>query len=602
MALQGGWRNQFQINDQSGYVTSSVDETGAMVINSSKGPKKPKKAFSEDDIIRRYGYPSATYPELFEAIAYVRTAPLYVSSALNADARWGGVHVTSGSVTAFTAGNIDPDSYLYTTDKTLGTYTLPGTVDGSNATFSGTIPNVPIDAGSFVLLVDDEAKVATEADGTITGADATGTLNLTTGEVVVTLTNAPQVGEVVTANWGYDVSKATDVSHSFFAASPYADDLQVKIENVSGSKFKLTLYQTFQGSTVYITEYNYSLLREKDGYNKNLYILDVFNDNDYLIAKVNSSYAYSVPTLTATTVALAGGKRGTSPTSANYTTSWDYFKKPNKYAAKIFMDVNGDHASDINTLISTYQYYSHGITIVPMDNDASDAITYRSALALDTDNISLYTNWRKIYDPYNDSYAWISNVGSIGKKYAMMADVYDGMSPAGIDEDGHGGQISDWRTIEMENDYSDAETLLLDQAQINPIILDDAYGVVIMGDRTLKVTAGDTSFIHTKRIDNWVIEKVVKQVLRVKEFKLNTAQTRLQAQSMVETLLVPLLAKSLYKAAKVICDSTNNTDAVMTNRQFIIDLIRTSTVNNQTTLLRLTRTAQGAVLSEIIPV
>jgi hypothetical protein len=602
MALQGEWRASFVEIDKSGYVTSSVDETGAMVIKSPKGAKKPKKAYSEDDVLKRYGYPSATNPEVFEAISFVRSAPLWISSALHADARWGGVHVTSGAVTAFSAGNIDPDNYVYTTDKTLGTYTIPGTVNSINKTFSGTLSSVPVDSGSLVLKVGGTVKVAVETAGVISGSDVTsGTLNTTTGDIVVVFTNAPQVGQTVVANWGYNTDASASVSHSFFAASPYTDDLQVKIENVSGSKFKLTLYQTYLGSAVYLTEYNYSLIREKDGYGKNLYILDVFDDNDYLIPKLNSAYAYSTPSLTATTVALAGGKRGTDPTTADYTTSWDYFKKPNKYSAKIFMDVNGNNITDLNTLIQTYQYYSQGISMVPMGNDAAEAITYRSGLGLDTDDVSLYTNWRKIYDPYNDSFAWISNIGSVGKKFAMMADVYDGMSPAGIDENGHGGQISDWRTIEMENDYSDAETKLLDDAQINPIVLDDVYGVVIMGDRTLQVTNSDTSFIHTRRIDKWVIEKIVKQVLRLKEFKLNNEITRLQAQSMVETLVNPLVAKQLYKAARVICDEINNNATVLTNRQFVIDLVKQSVVNNQTTRLNLTRLSQGAVIIEYFP-
>jgi len=602
MALQGEWRSNWEEKDLSGYISSSVDETGAMVVKSIKGAKKPKKAFSEDDILKRYGYPSALYPELFEAIAFVRKAPIWVSSATHSDARWGGVHVTSGSVTAFSAGNVDPDNYVYTSDKTLGTYSLVGSIDGNNKTYSGVLPNVPVETTSLVVKKSNVAIAATELAGVITGNDVSaGTLDLTSGTISVSLNNAPAVGSTMTANWSYDTDKSTSVSHSFFAASPYADDLQVKIENVSGSKFKLTLYQTYLGSTVYITEYNYSLLREKDGYGKNLYILDVFDENDYLIPKVNSSYAYSTPVLTATTVALAGGKRGISPTDADYTTSWNYFQKPNKYSAKIFMDVKGNSTATLNTLIDNYQYYSQGISMVPMGNDATAAISYRSGLGLDTDNVCLYTNWRKIYDPYNDSFAWISNIGSIGGKYAMMEDVYDGMSPAGIDENGHGGQISDWKTIEMEYDYTDPETKLLDQAQINPFVFDEQYGVLAMGDRTMQVTNSDTSFVFTRRIDNWMIEKIVKQVLRIKEFKLNNTTTRAQAQAMVESLIVPLKAKELVKDFRVICNETNNNSSVLENRQFIIDLVKISMVNNQVTTLRLTRLAQGAIITNYIP-
>jgi hypothetical protein len=106
---------------------------------------------------------------------------------------------------------------------------------------------------------------------------------------------------------------------------------------------------------------------------------------------------------------------------------------------------------------------------------------------------------------------------------AEMGDVFDGISPAGTNENGHGGQISDWKTIEMEHDFDDAELSLLDDAQINPIIYDTSgYGVMIEGDRTLQVANSDTSFIATRRIDNYIIERVVRQVMRPKEFKNNT--------------------------------------------------------------------------------
>lgn len=603
MALKGSYRSGWEEVDNSGYIIATSDETGAMVINSPKGPKKPKKATKDSDIFKRYGYPSASYPELFEAVAYVQEAPIWVSSAIHADAKWGGVHITSGAVTAFSAGQVDPDNYVYSTNAQGYTETI-GIGTGSGVLFSMTLANVPVDAYSLVLKVNGTKINAYESAGIITGSDisGSGTLDRTNGQISFSLAKAPAQGYAVTVEYSKSADVSTYVSHSFFAASPYEDDLAVKIENVSGQKFKLTLYQYFQGSYVYITEYNYSLLREKDGYGSNLYILDVFNDNDYLIAKVNSAYAYTTPSLVASTVALAGGKRGQTPTTADYSTSWNYFKYPNKYAAKNIMDVNGNNVTDINTILQTYQYYSHGYSVVPMGNDYSEAITYRQGLGLDTDMISLYTNWRKIYDPYNDSYAWISNIGSVGKKAAMMADVFDGMSFAGVDENGHGGQISDWRTVEMEFDYDDAMLAALDAAQINPIVQDPIYGVMIEGDKTLKVSASDTSFNFTRRIDNFIIEKVVKQVLKLKEFKLNNNNTRLQAKSMVETLLSPIIAKELIREARVICDESNNTDTVLTNRQFIIDIVKKSTTNNQKCILRLTRTAQNTVISEVIPV
>lgn len=504
--MAGSYRSEFQEKDLAGFISPQGNETGAMVIEAEKGPEIPVKCQSENDVFMYFGDPSATYPEVFEALAFVQEAPLWLSSPQGTGALYGGVDIKSGSVVAFDSGRVAPDNYTYT-------------------------------------------------DNTI--------------------------------------------SHSFFAYSPYTDDLSVVV-TTSGTQYKLKLYQTQGANSVYIKEYDYSLSREKDNFGKQLYIIDVFDDDPYLQAKVNSSYTDTDPSLSSTTaVSLSGGARGNSPVESDYSRCWDYFKKPNKYSAKIFMDVNGLGRTYVNTIIESYQYYSHGISVVPFGNDVDDAVTNRGAL--DTDNISLYTNWRKIYDPYNDSYAWISNVGSIGKNYARMEPFYDGLAPAGIAEGSNpGGQIADWRTIEMEYDYDDTDLETLDDAQINPLILDEMYGVMAYGNRTMQVSNSDTSYIQTRRIYNYVIEKVVKQVLKRTEFKNIDTFHLNKARSLVETLLSPILADELLAEAIVVCDDTNNTSVTRTNRQFVVDVYVKAQVDAEFTRLNLIRVGQNTVIANLL--
>ena len=66
--------------DLSGFINTLVDETGAMVINSSKGKSTPMYLQSEEDVLRELGKPSATYPGVFEAIAFTRQAPLWAGT------------------------------------------------------------------------------------------------------------------------------------------------------------------------------------------------------------------------------------------------------------------------------------------------------------------------------------------------------------------------------------------------------------------------------------------------------------------------------------------------------------------------------------------
>jgi hypothetical protein len=723
--MPGSFRSDFSIKDLSGYIQATGVETGFMAINASKGQSKPVKCRNQDDVLTYFGNPSATFPEVFEALAFVQSAPCWIGRAIGTGAYWGGVDVTATNVVPFGGGRGNPETFNFTTATQLTEYTA-GSGTGLVKHFSGTATNIPAVNATLKIKVGSTYVNASETGDSISGSDIdsgathtfikttgaydftfTGTVgtvaevtgnvaqpyNLSTNKYVnitidgtlyenidlsdgasdpsavtnVEVVNAinaiipgtkahtsgnyvklngaiaslasgnisvedptlgasalstvfssgggvlsakgtdpvgavPKYGETVVLEYSYTSDISSTVSHSFFSASPADDEYKVLIDNISGSQFNLKLYQTVAGNDVYLKEYNYSLLREKDAFGKNLYIMDVFDDDPYLIPVVNSSYAGTIPSLPGTpAVALAGGDSGSAPSASNYVTVWDYAKKVQDYPAKIFMNVNGLNLAYVNNILETYQYYSHQIGVVPLGNDVADAIAWRSATTIDSKYTSLYTNWRKIYDVYNDSYAWISNVGSIGRKYAAMADVYDGLSPAGIDEGPYGGQIADWTTIEMEYGYDDSELADLDAAQINPIILDEIYGVMIYGDKTLQVSLSDTSFIHSKRIIDTIIETAVKQVLRKQEFKLNDQNHQLSAKSKIETFMEPILAKQLIRDYRVQCDDINNSDAVKTQRLFIVDIILKVSVNSQKCRVRLTQTSQNAVLSQITP-
>lgn len=503
-----GYRSDYLEIDYSGFVSNTLEETGAMVLKSSKGPDEPVKCQSEQDVLTYFGTPSATNPSVFEAIAFVKKAPLWAVSAVGSGALFGGVDVGANTVSAFGTGR-DLDTYSY----------------GSN-------PNT---------------------------------------------------------------------SHSFFARSPYADDLATDIQWVSGEKYTMTLYKVVSTGNQYLAEYSYSLLREKDAFGASLYIFDVFDDDPYVIPKVNSSYAGSYGAIVSGTIlAFTGGTRGSDPLTSHYTLAWQNFQKANKYPAKIFMDVVGNSQTTMNSVIQTYQPYAQGISVIPMGNDSDEAVVFRSGLGLDTDDVALYTNWSRIEDPYNNSSAWVSLIGSVGKKYAMMKDSFDAASPAGIDENNHGGQLNDWRVLEIENDYSDAELQDLDEAQINPIIFDEYYGTMVYGDKTLQATNSDTSFVGTRRLYKFMIETIVKQVLRLQEFKLNDSIHRLKAKTMVDDFMAPIKAGGWIREFKTVCDETNNTDVVLQQRKFIVDLYVKVGVNTQFAQLRLTRLSQTQTIASFV--
>lgn len=415
----------------------------------------------------------------------------------------------------------------------------------------------------------------------------------------------PKYGEAVIWDYNYTGDIKDITSFTLFTSSPFDDDFEsysIKVKRLSGKKYKATLYQNLSSGQIEITNYEFSLIREKNNFGKSLYYEDVFSNDEYLKIHVNSSYG-NIADPTEEIVLLTGGDRGDEPLTSDYLDAWTNFQKQNKYKVKNIMDVYGNSPTTIKNILENYQPYAFGITVIPIGNNVQSAIQYRRSLGIDFDNMALYTNWMRIEDPYNNSSSWTSGVGKIGVKYSQMVDVFDGLPAAGIDENGHGGQLSGFKVLEVEYDYSDkigGDLQSLDEAQINPIIFDPFYGVMIYGNKTLQVSNSDTSYIHTRRLSNYMIENISVQILKKQVFKLNDELHRLLAKTQTETFLAPIEALDLVREIYVQCDSKNNNDAVLTVRQFILDVFVKFTPDSEFVTLRLTRLPQDAILANFL--
>ncbi|HYX08184.1 MAG TPA: hypothetical protein VE912_15745, partial [Bacteroidales bacterium] len=95
------WRINVQELDRSQTLIPEAGSTGAMVISSRRGPKTPIYVSSRQEtrIIDLFGKPSSTYPDVWEAIQYNKTAPIWLASPFDASDTFSGVIVgTDGSV------------------------------------------------------------------------------------------------------------------------------------------------------------------------------------------------------------------------------------------------------------------------------------------------------------------------------------------------------------------------------------------------------------------------------------------------------------------------------------------------------------------------
>ena len=416
----------------------------------------------------------------------------------------------------------------------------------------------------------------------------------------------PRLNETLTIEYGVSQDLSTDVHFSIFGESQFDNEtlsLAVSIRHLESKRYALTLYQNLvNGRSTLINDVVFSFDREKNSDGRSLYYTDVFTENNpYIRIVLNENYIGNSNVDGTQVVDFTGGTRGTKPDATKIFEAWQFFRKKNLYPVKLFMDVRGDSATTIADLIVNYQNKAFGLTCTPIGSDVDTAIDYRNTLGLDTDGMAIYTNWLRVLNPYDQSEIWISPVSKVGIKAIQMSVKYDALPFAGVDESGLGGKLSGFQILEVENDYDEFLDLKrLDESQINPIIKDQSIGVVIWGNRTMSKINTDTSFIHTRRSYNYIMDKIEKEVLKQQIFKLNDEAHRLRATLLTNDIITPILNEGLLNDAYVQCDEGNNNSEVLNRREFILDVYVMATTNSEFVLLRVTRLAQGQVISQLI--
>jgi phage tail sheath protein FI len=122
----------------------------------------------------------------------------------------------------------------------------------------------------------------------------------------------------------------------------------------------------------------------------------------------------------------------------------------------------------------------------------------------------------------------------------------------------------------------------------------------VYGDRTLLTYNTDTSFIGARRMYNYIEDTIVKQVLRKQEFKINDPTHRLKAKTMTTTFLEPIQAGGWIREFAVVCSSENNTDTILEQRQFLLEIYIKVTPTSEWCHLILNRISQNQILSQLI--
>lgn len=535
-------------------------------------------------------YASGIYSITFTGVA--GTGALYTSTVDLA-----GTPIDTSVLAKQLAFNLTVDGILYENIATVSNpaYDNADLVLAINTAIGATVAAVDVGGGVDLtgligsslygnIIIEDPTDTVTYDSGVADLFDATfveGAGNQIIEDVasVNPTGSVPQYGQAVAIDYIYAANLSAGISHSFFYSSPCEDTIDpiaVDVDWVSGVQYDLTLYgvDPVKGNIFIEGPTRYSLIEETDESGRQLYIGEVFDEtHPYLIAVINPSYTGTAVPVAANPVQFTGGTEGTVPVLSDYTTAWDSFKLVNKYRAKWFMDPYGTNYTSLNNLVNNYHKFSHAIFPIPRGYNESQMITYRQGLGLSTDRMSLNGNWIQIIDHYNNMKVWTSGVGKIGSKYANHNVTFGGGKYAGIDENGQGGLMSTTFFQINKVDYSitEAESILLEKAQVNHIVEDAKYGYMLMGISTLLPYKSDTQDIPNRVVINFIKEKAL-EILREQLYAANDDAHQTDKRIKMNQIRDALLSAGVVSQMKVFCDNINNTTAVKQAQNFVMEI------------------------------
>jgi hypothetical protein len=176
------------------------------------------------------------------------------------------------------------------------------------------------------------------------------------------------------------------------------------------------------------------------------------------------------------------------------------------------------------------------------------------------------SGWKYQYDKYNDVYRWIplnADIAGLCVRTDLQRDPW--FSPAGIDR----GQIRN--LVKLSFNPTQAERDKLYKAGVNPVVSFPGEGTLLFGDKTLQGRPSAFDRINVRRLFI-VLEKAISRAARSSLFEINDEFTRAQFVALVEPFLRDVQGRRGIYDFRVVCDDTNNTQAVVDRNEFVGDI------------------------------
>jgi phage tail sheath protein FI len=313
----------------------------------------------------------------------------------------------------------------------------------------------------------------------------------------------------------------------------------------------------------------------------------VIRNNSKYIYALNNTAAFSAntdvdasagtvytPAFGTTTSSMVGGA-SSAAVAANVQTGLDLFS--NKDEIDISLIVTGDG------LDTTTQNYATNIAKTRMDcvafvsplqgqvvgqsaSAATTAVAAWAASLTGTNYAFADSGWKYQYDKYNNIYRWIPLNGDMAGLCVRTDDNTDPwFSPAGYSR----GAVKNVVKLAWNPNQAQRDTIY--SAAVNPVVSLPGQGTLLFGDKTLTTQPSAFSRINVRRLFI-VLEKAISNASKFSLFELNDEFTRAQFVALVEPFLRDIKGRRGIYDYRVVCDSTNNTQAVIDGNRFVGDI------------------------------
>jgi hypothetical protein len=596
------WRTTVLFDNRSGKSLPSAGAgIGATVIRATRGTLEPTyfSIGETQKMVNIFGLPTKNNPELLEALEYNNSYPIWVSAP--------STNGSKGAVSFGPSGSSSLGFGIRTAPTTLAAVEAIVPValgDGVATSFGITIPGFANYVNQSIDVLVDGVSVnitATDADPEVlTGTDVSGTYDRTTGALDLTFVTEPAEGSVIQAVYTVDLSAEYGI---LLGKSDAAEYVAVQItEDAEIFSAKVFLKNTV-GSWVEVDDspIEFSLSETvEDGFGVNIFIDNAFKDHDFIVPITAGGADYSAFTADISPVGLTGGTRGDEVSGATLAVGYDQFQSIRKYSVDVFFDATADDSipAKFSTLRSSYHKYSKFLLPTPMQSE-TDTIGW--TLPVQDRGVAFFYGWFEMRNLYNNTGNIVSTpMGDVAKNVAdIVVQAFGGLAPAWINENGMGGQLTSGRMVKSIYDPDESQLKLLDEARINPIVLDPNYGPMITSRRTSAAGLSDYSFIDYSGLIDYAVKNIVEQVLPYQIVKLNDDIHRNIVVNKTNSILQPMTVapRNVIREYAIKCDGENNNDAVLAREEFRLDVFIKITPKSRTIVFTFVNQPQGVDIS-----